>query len=558
MIYRCLLLWLIAVVTAPVYAQVDRIFRPWDSDKSPGAMVAVLYRGEIMHHKGYGMANLEHKVPITSTSVFDIASVSKQFCAFAIAMLIDEGKIALDEDVRTYLPELPDFGRTITVQNLIYHTSGLRDWPGMLGLSGREMEDVISMEEIRSFVMHQQTLNFVPGTKFSYSNTGYTLLALIIERVSGQSLRSFMEDRIFSPLGMTHTFFQDDHEEIVSGRVTSYRLQAGSFNRVGNGLMATGSSSLHATTDDLLKWVRNFEEPGLGTPAVHAMMNLQGHLRDSTVIPYGFGLVRGVYRGLKTHSHSGGWAGFRTVILRIPDHEFTVIILGNHTSLNAAMMAERVAEHYLGAFMGPPEMPPIPLNFDQMPSDYEGIYDFDEAHILRLAVDGPSLFAYLPPTPGVPVQSIGTDSLYVPALNLTVTFLRDALGQIVQASTGELAAGRIPLPKEPNLTSIEGCYHSRELGVSYRMHIQDDQLIATGPRGRSFEFSSTLEHVFTGDSWFMPVIRFFANPDRQTITHFEANSTRNRKVVFEKVSYQSGVVSGSQHGDNSQSCPSMP
>lgn len=544
MTYR-LLIWLIVVVNTPVYAQVDKLFRPWDTDKSPGAAVAVLYRGAVIHHEGYGMANLEHAIPISSTSVFDIASVSKQFCAFAIAMLIDEGKIALDEDLRTYLAELPDFGHTITIQNLLYHTSGLRDWPGMLGLSGRELEDVISMEEILFFVTHQQTLNFVPGTRYSYSNTGYTLLALVIERVSGQSLRSFMESRVFEPLGMTRTFFQDDHEEVVSGRVTSYSPQAGNFQRIGNGLMATGSSSLHTTTEDLLKWVQNFENQSLGTPAVHSMMNLQGQLSDGTALPYGFGLVRGTYRGLNTLSHSGGWAGFRTTILRIPDHEFAVIVLGNHASLNAAVMAQRVAEHYLEAFMGPPEMPPTPLSLGERSSDYEGIYDFSEAHVLRLTTSGSSLFAHLPPTPNVPAQAIGADSIYVPALSLILTFSRDSLGQITHASTTELEAERSPLPKETDLTPFEGCYNSEELGVSYSMRIEDSKLIATGPRSKEFELTNALENVFTSDSWLMPVIRFFVDANTQAVISFEANSPRNRKVIFKKDLDQDGSASGS-------------
>ncbi len=159
MIYR-IFIGMILSVNTPVYAQIDHLFRPWDTNQSPGIAVAVLYRGEVIHHDGYGMANLEHAIPISSSSVFDIASVSKQFCAFAIAMLIDEGRIALDEDLRVYIPELPNFGHKITIKDLLYHTSGLRDWPGMLGLSGHEMEDVISMEEILFFCNTSTNIEF--------------------------------------------------------------------------------------------------------------------------------------------------------------------------------------------------------------------------------------------------------------------------------------------------------------------------------------------------------------------------------------------------------------
>ncbi len=343
-----------------------------------------------------------------------------------------------------------------------------------------------------------------------------------------------MDDQIFIPLGMTRTFFQDDHEEVVAGRVTSYAPQAGKFQRIGNGLMASGSSSLHTTTEDLLKWVQNFETPIVGTPAVHSMMNLQGTLGDGTDIPYGFGLIQGTYRGLKTFSHSGGWAGFRTTILRIPDHKFAVILLGNHASLNAPALAQRVAEHYLEAYMTPPEMPPVPLRLGEQVNDYEGVYDFSEAHVLRLTTNGSSLFAHLPPAPSVPAQSIGADSIYIPALRFTLSFSRDSLGQITHASTTEHEAKKSPLPEVMDLTPLEGCYNSEELDISYQMLIEDGALVAEGPRGRKFQLTQALENVFTSDSWLMPVIRFFSDQDAPPIIYFEVNSPRNRNVVFTK------------------------
>ncbi len=528
------LICLFLAVQTPAYAQVDKLFRAWDTDESPGAAVAVLYRGAVLHHEGYGMANVEHSIPITSTSVFDVASVSKQFCAFAIALLVDEGRIALDDDIRTHMPELPDFGHTITLRHLLHHTSGLRDWPGMLAMAGRNMEDVISMEEITAFVENQRTLNFVPGTQYSYSNTGYTVLALLIERLSGQSFRTFTEERIFAPLDMTRTHFQDDHEEIIPGRVISYTSQFGRIRQIGNGLMALGSSSLHTTTEDLLKWVQNFEDQKLGSPAVHAMMSSQGQLNDGSKISYGFGLVRGTYRGLTTISHSGGWAGFRTVILRIPDHEFTAIVLSNSAIMNAPTMAQRVAEHYLDAFMSPPIPPPVTAD-DSLPlSDYEGVYDFGKAAVLQLISRGESLSAHWPPTPPVPVQPIGVDSLRIPALNLTLTFTRDSSGSITNASTQGLNAERLSPSGDTSLSRYEGCYTSEELGVSWSVSAQDTVLVASDPRGKNLTFTKTVDHVFVGDTWFVPVIRMETDMTTGTATHFEANNARSLHVRFIK------------------------
>jgi CubicO group peptidase (beta-lactamase class C family) len=528
------LICLFLVVQTPAYAQVDELFRAWDTNESPGVAVAVLYRGTVLHHEGYGIANLEHSIPITPTSVFDVASVSKQFCAFAITLLVDEGRIALDDDIRTYMPELPDFGHTITLRHLLHHTSGLRDWPGMLAMAGRNMEDVISMEEITAFIKHQRTLNFVPGTQYSYSNTGYTILALLIERLSGQSFRTFTEERIFAPLDMTQTHFQDDHEEIIPGRVVGYASQFGKIQRIGNGLMALGSSSLHTTTEDLLKWVQNFEDQKIGSPAVHAMMNSQGQLDDGTEIPYGFGLVRGSYRGLNTVSHSGGWAGFRTVILRIPDHEFTAIVLSNSAIMNAPAMAQRIAEHYLDAFMSPPNQPPVTAEDVPPLNDFAGVYDFGKASVLRLISRGESLLAHWPPTPPVSVQPIGVDSLRVPALNLTITFTRDSSGSIVNASTRGLNAARLSPSEDTSLSMYEGCYTSEELGVSYSVSAQDTVLVASDPRGKKLTFTKTVDHVFVGDTWFAPVIRMEADKTTRTVTHFEANNARSLHVRFVK------------------------
>ena len=273
-----LLIFFFLMVHAPVSAQIEDLFHPWNDDSSPGVAVAVQHRGEILFHQGFGMANLEHQIPITSTSVFDLASLSKQFTAFAISMLIEEESISMNDDIRTYLPELPDLGHIITIEHLLFHTSGLRDWPQMVGLTGLNMKDVISMEEVFSFVKHQKRLNFTPGTQYLYSNTGYNLLAMIIERVSRQSFRSYMDEHIFAPLQMIHTHVQDDHEEVIFGRVTSYQPQSKSYLRIGNGLMALGSSSVHSTTEDLLQWMEHLDRPTLGPSSVHALMNQQGSL----------------------------------------------------------------------------------------------------------------------------------------------------------------------------------------------------------------------------------------------------------------------------------------
>ncbi|MHB1329051.1 MAG: serine hydrolase domain-containing protein, partial [Gemmatimonadales bacterium] len=201
---------------------VDALFTRWHTPDSPGASVAVIYDGQIVHAKGYGMASLEHGVPNQPHTVFDIASVSKQFGAFAIALLEGDGRLSLDDDVRKYVPELPDFGNVITIRHLVHHTSGLRDWPGTLRMGGWNFEDVMSFEQILRMAYRQTALNFKPNDEHAYSNTGYNVLAEVVQRVSGQTFRQFTEQRIFRPLGMTKTHFHDDHREVVRDVAESY------------------------------------------------------------------------------------------------------------------------------------------------------------------------------------------------------------------------------------------------------------------------------------------------------------------------------------------------
>jgi CubicO group peptidase (beta-lactamase class C family) len=335
-------------------AEVDELFRRWHTPESPGAAVLVVSGGEIVHAKGYGMANLDHGIPIRPNTVFDIASVSKQFGAMAMALLEADGLIALDDDVRRFIPELPDFGHTITLRQLVHHTSGIRDWPGTLRLAGWDYQDVISFDQILRMAMHQRDLNFVPGTEYAYSNTGYNILAEVVQRVSGMTFRQFTEQRIFLPLGMHDTHFSDDHSTVVRNRAESYRpVQGGEYRRVGNSLTALGSSSLFTTVEDLARWIRNFDEPVVGGPAVVARMHEQGVLNDGNRIVYAFGQNIGTYRGLATATHTGSWAGFRTVLQRFPDEQFAVVILANTTEMNPSSLASRIADIYLAERLAP-------------------------------------------------------------------------------------------------------------------------------------------------------------------------------------------------------------
>ena len=340
---------------------VDALFQQFHTPASAGAAVLVIDNGEIVHSRGYGMADLEHAIPIAPETVFDIASVSKQFGAMAVALLEADGRISLDDDVRKYLPELPDFGARITLRHLVHHTSGIRDWPGTLALGGWGFEDVMSFSQILRMAWNQRELNFPPGSAHVYSNTGYNLLAEVVARVSGQSFRAFCDARIFSPLGMSSTHFHDDHTEVVPNRAESYRIGPdGRPRHVTSSLTALGSSSLFTTILDLSKWIGHLHAPTskVGGPKVVARLHEQGKLNSGETIAYAFGQSVGDYRGMRSVSHTGSWAGYRSILQRIPDQKFAVVILANHGSINPTTLARQIVEiHLADRLAGAPAQP---------------------------------------------------------------------------------------------------------------------------------------------------------------------------------------------------------
>src|SRR5688572_3699053 len=335
-------------------ARVDEIFKEFTVPGSPGCTVAVYEDGRTVLSRAYGMANLDHDVPLTPSSIFHVASVSKQFTAAAILLVAQDGKLALDDDIRKHVPELPDFGKRITVRHLIHHTSGIRDQWSLLGLAGwRYSNDLITDDDVLWVLSRQKDLNFTPGEQHLYSNSGYTLLAVIASRTSGKSFREFTDDRIFKPLGMTNTHFRDDFAEIVKHQAYGYTRQDGTFKLSVTNFDTAGATSLLTTAEDLAKWDANFQKPVVGGAALIAAMEERGRLNDGSDIDYASGIVHGTHRGLKTITHGGADAGYRSALNRYPDQRFGVSTLCNLAQTNPTQLAQRVAEVYLADQMQP-------------------------------------------------------------------------------------------------------------------------------------------------------------------------------------------------------------
>jgi CubicO group peptidase (beta-lactamase class C family) len=332
---------------APV---VDSIFADMNRADGPGAAVAVLQDGRIVLERGYGRAQLEYDAPITPATVFHVASVSKQFTAFAIALLARDGRLSLDDDIRTHLPELHDFGRRITIRHLIHHTSGIRDQWELAMMAGWRLDDVITRDQIMALMRRQRELNFEPGAEHLYSNMGYTLLAEIVERASGQPFGEYLRQTVFEPLGMLSTHVHNDHERVVPNRAYSYRPGAGGagWRNAVLSYANQGATSLFTTAGDLARWLRNLETAQVGGPDVVAQMFERGVLRSGDTLDYAFAIVRSEYSGRPVWGHGGADAGFRSITVHFRDDGLGIVVLSNAANADPARHALAVADAFLG------------------------------------------------------------------------------------------------------------------------------------------------------------------------------------------------------------------
>jgi CubicO group peptidase (beta-lactamase class C family) len=334
------------------FSSVDILFADWDQADVPGGALGIVKEGKLIYARGYGSADLEHDIPITPSSVFYVGSVSKQFVTFCVLLLEEQGKLNLDDAIQKYLPGFPDYGSPLTIRHLIHHTSGLRDYLTLMSLMGKNYLDHIEDEEVYGIIKRQSKLNFPPGEQYMYSNSGYFLLAMIIEKAAGQSLREFAGENIFTPLGMVNTRFHDDHTELIKNRVFSYAKKPDQegFDNLIMRFDLVGSGGVYSSIQDLFLWDRNFYDNilGKGGQDIIRKMHEEGLLNNGESSGYAFALNIGTHHGLKTVSHGGSLAGYRAQLMRFPEQHFSVIILANRSDANPAEKAYQVADIFLG------------------------------------------------------------------------------------------------------------------------------------------------------------------------------------------------------------------
>ena len=526
---------------------IDSIFTEWNKADAPGCALGIIKDGKLIYAKGYGMANLEYEIPITPTTIFDIASLSKQFTGFAVAKLLEQKQISLDDDIRQYIPELPDFGHTITIDHLLHHTSGIRDWPGTLALAGLRMDDVLSYDRILTMAFNQKELNFKPGSEYSYSNTGYNLLAELVQRVTGESFRKWTDNNIFKPLEMSNTHFHDDHTEIIKNKANGYYFDDdGKFHAAPNSLTAIGSSSLYTTIDDLAKWVKNMDNPIVGGKSVIDLMFQQGILNNGDQISYAFGLSIDKYHGLKRISHSGSWASFSTYLAYFPESQLSIIVLFN-TPANSFRIAHDIADIYLEEYYTDSEIIKSEtqvyknLKVKQLEKFTADYWNEAGSYSRKIYVKNDTLRYF---------RGEGNESSLMPisnnefqmlnvGVNLKVKFEnKDKIPvMVVTIDEGDPIISEQYIPasySKEQLIQFTGTFYSEELSTSYTIELHEDKLVAKHMRGSNIEFKPVKEDLFTGNQWYFSTIKFDRD-DTHKIKGLLVSSGRVRNLLFKKV-----------------------
>jgi CubicO group peptidase (beta-lactamase class C family) len=515
--------------------KVDQIFTDYARPGSPGCALGVIRDGHFVYRKGYGMGSVELGVPLSAESVFYMGSVSKQFTAAAVVLAQEQGYLSLDDDVRKYLPEIPNYGHTITLREMLHHTSGFRDFLTLFALAGRDVAEVHSEAEIIDMIARQKRLNNVPGEEWLYSNTNYYLLGVVIERATKKSLADFANENIFKPLGMAHTRFYDDHTLVLPGRVAAYG--PGKDGRFlvdwSTGYDVVGAGGLMSTVDDLLLWDRNFYQNKLGKGMLVKELQTRGVLNDGKQISYALGLEISSYRGLPTVSHSGALYGYRTNLLRFPEQRFSVVCLCNLENTAPGNLSRKVADIYLAKELHAEASEAPAPNEKGYPdaNQFTGKYLDSRKHFVYTfsAADG-QLMAW-----GAKLRRVGANQFRDLGTG-TITF--EGSGADMRATLEMdrktfFAGQRVDPPQlsEGELAAYTGNYKSAELDALYTLKMEQGSLTLQNGWNPAGKLTPLTKDEFESEEYGTIV---FWRDSNQRVDGFSVNTVAARDIDFDK------------------------
>ncbi len=529
--------------------KVDAFLSQWDKNDMPGCAVGVVKDGRLVYKRGFGMANLDYDVPNTPSTRFNLASVSKPFTAFSIALLAQQGKLSLDDDIRKYVPEMPKYDETITIRHLIHHASGIREYEALVRFGGLGTDNVYSPKAILNMLARQKNVSFKPGSKYQYSNSGYFLMGIIVERVSGTSLRAFAEENIFKPLGMKNTLYFDNRFEVVKNRAHGYVVGPDKSIRARSSLFdLVGAGGVLTTVEDLSLWVQNFYEPKVGNKELIQLLTTPGTLNSGEKINYAFGFWRNKYKGLPTIRHSGNMFGYRAQILSFPEQRFTVIALSNNSAIFPSAIVDKLADIYLEGQLKPDApgekrvaetLPPAIALPEKEALRYAGTYaSAASGAVFKLSLkDGKLINSGLLQNE-VPVMPISEDRFVIVAdankYELIPVFNQSGTISEIKITTNGgrpdvFVPVKPPFDSPQQLSEYAGTYYSDEFDADYKISLRGKNLVLQIGEGLEPQLNAAYADVFTTAGG--QINLSFTRDDKGKIVGFVFNSALDGREV---------------------------
>ena len=525
--------------------QINELFKAWDGAETPGAAIAIIKNGKIAYANAFGNANLEFNIKNTPSTLFNIASNSKQFTAYAVLQLEEEGKLSLEDDIRKYLPELPDFGETIKIKNLGQHTHGIRGITYLLGMAGWHIEDVITRNATLKLLTKQNELNFSPETDFSYNNSGYMLLAEIIERVSGKPFHEYLKEIIFTPLGMKSTVLFNDYEGIIPKLSNPYYFDGKVYKKgIRNSKDIVGNTGIRTNIEDLSKWVINFEEPKIGNNSIFNKMAHPAILKNGDTLGYSFGQRVSTYNGRRVVSHGGADAGYRSQVLRFPSERISIIVLANDGSLNADEKAYKIADIYLNKDTYADSSKPVDgvESSNQVLKEtlkkYEGKFELQPGFVMEFNEKEGELYITATGQGTLPLETLNDRQFKIRRIGAIITFIEnkdggfdsltfDHEGQKMEGEKIKFAIAKTDLEK------YTGVYYSEELKTFYKIVIDNESLVAKHQRQEETVLTALDNQKFSGNTWFFGNLDYVFSDN--LIVGFKVSSDRVENLWFKKL-----------------------
>lgn len=496
---------------------------------APGCAAAVSLNGDVVFQKAFGLADLEHNVPNTTQTIFESGSVAKQFTAAALVLLQQEGKLSLDDPVRKHIPELPDYGSPLTIRHLLNHTAGLRDWGTVMSLTGAGRGDrVITMDLAFDVITHQRALDFTPGSEYSYSNSGYNLAAIIIERVSKQKYPAFVEERLFKPLGMKNSSWRDDYQRVVPGRAQAYARQGNGPWRLNMPFMNVyGNGGMLTTVGDWMKWNAMLDSHSLGVSLVNAL-ETRGVLNDGRKIAYALGLTVDTYKGLKDVSHGGATAGYQTFLARYPDNKVSVGVMCNGTSPSAGGIAASITDEIFGPFPESAKTEAAKVSEDEL-KKFVGVWRNEKTHMpARFTIqNGVSRWS------GARVVPMGGGQFTVGDNQLKFTFDKDGKPMFAETidSDGEVRrfiAETEWTPTPEDLASFKGAWFSEEAGATFTVAVEGDKAFIKQRPATSLQMQPIYKDHFDAQGF----VVWFTRDKNGKVNGLHVGASRMRDMPF--------------------------